>query len=127
MDISESQRRTVVIGGIAEGAEEGEEEELAFQDEKIRRGMESKRLRSWGMIRWTVKSWRRMGKREDGKTRLLSVTLDNKIGADKVYHSRKIGKNCHVWIRRFRTRKMQDHDRLVKILGVRRWILDQQI
>ena len=126
INLNDRERKTVVIGGIAEGAENGDEEELAFQEEIVRRGMDSKNLRSWRAIKWIIKSWRRMGRKEDGKTRLLAVTFDSKMGADKVYHSRITGKKSKVWIRRYRTRKMQSQDRLVKILGVRRWKLKMQ-
>ena len=120
MDLSDIERNTVVVGRLVEGAEKETEDEFAFQEEIVRRCMDSKRLRSWGAVPWKVKNWRRLGRKEDGKTRLIAITFENKSGVDKVYHSRTTGGKRNFWIRRYRTRKVQDQDKLVKILGVKR-------
>ena len=125
MDMTEKERRTIVIGGIEEGGENEEERRLVIQNEVVRRAMDSKNLRTWQQVRWKVESTRRIGRQIDGRPRLLSVCFASMEGADKVYHSRRTGWKEKVWVRRYTARKMKEMDDMLKRIRKKRWELRQ--
>ena len=124
IEMNESERRSLLIGGIVEGGRR--EEDLALQETMIIEGMEMKKLRTWKMVEWKVESSRRVGRKEGGKPRLMVVTFGKKLQADFVYHRRKVGSRQKIWISRYRPRRMREKEKMLQGIRKRRWMMKKR-
>ena len=124
IDMNESERRSLLIGGIVEGGRV--EEELAVQEAIIMEGMEMKKLRTWKMVNWKVESSRRVGRKEGGKPRLMVVTFEKKHQADYVYHRRKVGSRQKIWISSYMPRRMREKEKMLQGIRKRRWMMKKR-
>ena len=79
IQLTEEERRTLLIRGIAEGPEK--QVELALQEALIHHGI-------WESGEWTVLHLSRMGTKFSSRPRLLKVVLWKMDEADHLYHNR---------------------------------------
>lgn len=120
LNLNSDERNTIMIAGLVEGGSKSYEEELAMQEEVIRRSMDRKNLRTWGLVKWDIKWMKRVGRINKNTNRLLRVCVNSREGADYIYHRRNKGRGERVRIMRYKTREIIEREKWLKNMRQKR-------
>ena len=115
ISLSETERRSLLIGGITEGDKENEE--LLLQEILTEKS------------KWTEQDWNtvnviRIGRRGGERPRLIKSTFESKEQADLIYRLKPTDWDSKISVRRYLSKEMRDNERIVKNI---RWRKKERI